>query len=150
MNKAQQLRKIIQNKLYPEGVKLEFGCRVSIATGAGRQRQGKTVLASYQVVKTINGVTTPDYRELLTFSGSGFEKNRIEDLDIEILGKPTTLQEVLLTIGEKYGIDSSGMILERQFGTSEYDCAGIKYLDLKKSIEEQDDDVLDFLIELVK
>jgi len=101
MNTPIELRKIIQDKLYPEGVELEFGCRISVATGNGEQRQGKTVLASYQMLKTVNGVAIPDYCEILTFSGSGFEKNRMEDLDIEILGKPTTLQELLIVLAKE-------------------------------------------------
>lgn len=67
----------------------------------------------------------------------------------EIIGRDATLADVLRAIGSKYAVDGSGMILERQFGTSEYDCAGAPYWDLTKPLSGQSQEVIDFLGELL-
>ena len=61
-----------------------------------------------------------------------------------------TLEDVLITLGEKYAITGDGMFLERQYGTSTYDCAGFPIWKMGKPLSEQSEELINFLDDLLK
>ena len=147
MTKALQLRKIIQDRLYPEGVKLEFGVEVKC-------KETNEIITILEITKGI---------ELRIRDGMYISKGQIKRGMYEILGKPTTLQEILLMIQEEkvekeyqgvsYHLEGNGRLVERLDGS--YDGGGynentITNIDLTKSIEKQDSDTIQNLIELIK
>ncbi len=59
------------------------------------------------------------------------------------------LSDVLAALGEKYAIDGTGVFLERQYGGSGYECAGGPRWDLTKPLEDQSEEVWQFLADLL-
>jgi hypothetical protein len=60
------------------------------------------------------------------------------------------LEDVLLALGEKYAFDGTGMLLERQFGTSAYDCAGMpRVWQIGKDLYLQSDECVAFIASLL-
>jgi len=136
MNKALQLRKIIQDKLYPEGVRLEFGVEVEVS-GIHKLAKG------FQLKQTIDKAK----KEKIVCRYVD-EKLTPECYILQNLGTPTTLQELLLAINKKKmklptTISERGDILDSNSGN-------FIQLDLTKTIEKQDNKTLQSLIELVK
>ncbi len=147
MTKSKQLRKIIQDKLYPEGVKVEEGVIVQFLNdeyifGGEDNRDYDETIILYE--KNENGLPTG---EKIVISGK-----RVEEL--KMLGKPTTLRELLLVLNAKtkkvdgmvYVLSSSGLLIREHISTTE----PVADIDLTKTIENQDDEVIEKLIELVK
>ena len=148
MTKALQLRKIIQDKLYPEGVKLEFGCEVITKE---KSSIGKIRLIIIKEDRDIQYLGDSPYyiTDCAYWNGNNIGKKiRVNKVIIDkILGKPTTVQEVLLILSGAIGVYiSMGLEDKLVIDNRKIRCV----LDLTKSVENQEDKVLDSLIELVK
>lgn len=133
MKNYNKLKQIIQ-EANPEIMELKFGCEIMISEDKKDTEyimlSGAFCCLKYYVSKII------DIR--------GMIKN------ITILGRPIRLADVLLTLGEKYGMDGTGMLLERQYGTSAYDCAGMRTWNLKDdNLDNQTKETKEFLIKLL-
>ncbi len=150
MTKALQLRKIIQDKLYPEGVKLEFGCEVYDKSDIEWART-KTFIVRNQK----NGL------EYYTEQDSSLLSIRGGLKEYKILGKPTTLQELLMVLGcvQIYELHIPTNNLHnnklnlwgyKEENDKKYISKFGVEIDLTKSVENQEDKVLDSLIDLIK
>lgn len=126
MTNSQKIREL-RNKAIPPV--LEFGCEVECDTGIGRIVRGSRI---------IDWVESSEPIRLHT------EK---EMLDYENLGKPVSYQDVLRMIDNHHSIDiRSSSTQKKRWIVIEDDL----WLDLTKSIEEQDDDVLEKLIKILE
>jgi len=80
----------------------------------------------------------------------------IKNLDLQIIGRPVRLADVLLAINEKkkdwYAFDCAGYLLIREFGTSAFELAGepSPWNLRSDDLTLQSDDTINFLYELVK
>lgn len=118
----------------PEIVELKYRCRISEANRIGT-RQQKTVLAEYQLME--GGSGKPLDRWILTYSSSGFEKRKTDEVDFEILGRPITLADVIVPLKKRgYGSTEEWFAVLGEL---------IDLWNLALSLDEQEPEVIEFL-----
>lgn len=100
------------NELLPERLELKFGCELE-------DREKHKI---FRFLNSGNENTEDAWMTLLAHDG--YITSGEGCPDFEILGPELTITDVLRVLGEKYAVDGSGFLLERQYGTSAYDCAG--------------------------
>ena len=150
--KAKQLRELRNKIIYNGDVPLEFGCEVEIDNEYYIYIKYETEDFSedkYFITKidTNNGY---GWREIIYNTSVITAFDEIQN-NIKILGKPVTLQEVLLMIRNYDNIDAGSYYKMYTNGEiyNEVDELFVK-IDLTKSVEEQDEEVLDKLLGILK
>ena len=135
--KKQELRELVNQKM-PERVKLEFGCEVE-RTDSKR-------------IQVIDCEKSEDKQWRVSETAGFYGKYAFysEDRWWDILGKPVTLQDVLRMVSFKHDVKLGGKdeIIIQKF--SNPDIANYVFIDISKEIEEQDDEVIDKIIKLIK
>lgn len=129
------------NILLPDRLELKFGCEIFREGSAKREFIAGKFNNKIAIVKYDEfGAWMPFEVPLPPLSQS-----------FTILGPPVSITDVLQGLGDKYSIDGSGMVLERQFGTSSYDCAGLPMVILSLPLDHKDNDAAcGALVELLK
>ncbi len=141
MTNKEQCEKRIR-ELVPSLQELEFGCEI----------KNNLTDAVLHVVENCDPMANEDC-DITLFSNSSlylFEASS-KDKDLEILGKPIHLEDVLRAIdkhlGEEdsweYAVRADGEIV-KDYGEGRHDTVGIKY-DLSKPFSEQPEEVYEFL-----
>ena len=161
--KAKQLRELVNKKL-PERLKLEFGCEVYFKEPKYDlikvRYTGNYIIIQkeyhdrgnrFELFMIENTIQLND-NNLHTIGSK--EISQLEELNlIEVFGKPISLEEILLLSGKKDKeykalIDEEGWFVS--FNILNFKKKKLFKIDLTKPIEEQDDEVLDKLIKLIK
>ena len=151
MKKVQELRKLVNKKL-PERLKLETGCEFI----PHNKTAHLSCCRKYTILEECKDRRVADLKDAPYYYVDEFHysKNRQQLINKvlikEILGKPVSLQEILLLIHTNIknddisysdGYDAIMGLCYRDERTS---------LDLTKEIEDQNNDVLQSLIDLIK
>lgn len=133
MSKYEQLRKLVYSHIYPDGIPLEFGCEVETSGFTNWVMVSKDQAVKQDILG----------KEMyLGYPTHGKHK---------ILGRPLELRDVLLAVEEEFNLSIQSDELtfyplhpETPNKEEWFD------FDLTKPISEQDDEVLEKLIELIK
>jgi hypothetical protein len=140
--KYETLRRRVNAILYPDGVPLEFGTHIKVALTDGGGTDATVLGVDGDVVHW----TWAPFGKNDMWSGTELISR------IKVIGQPLTLQMLLRAIsksGKKnyYMLSMDGYLMKYSFPETE-DVA-VKF-DLTRSVAEQDEAVLDFLLEIIK
>ena len=137
-NQAKQIREIRNKHFKP---KLEFGCEVSRHNAVRRKDD---------IFIFINNKKKDEFGRIQCYLGkkNGQSIAVYFDYELEILGKPTTYNEILRMLPKGYQIFSDGSLWE-YMGYGEFREKEHYFIDLTKEIEDQKPEVLDKIIKML-